>query len=290
MNGGLFMREIKTIPIKPSFPKIKNVAAYCRVSTQEEIQLHSLKAQREFFEAKINNTLGWRFAGIYADFASGRYNKKMIGFQKMMQDCRDGKIDLILAKSISRLGRNTLEFLQVCDELKELKIDVYFDLEKIYLSNPETIRMLTIFASVFQNESEEKSENVRWGIHARFADESSKFADRICYGYEHDNNGHLCPKSKEADIVKMIYNWRNEGVSLRGISKRLSELKIKSPRGHDTWSIESIRKILNNEKYYGKVLLQKTFVSNYFTGKQSVNKGECIQYLIENNHEPIIKD
>ena len=283
------MRKIEKVHFLPAIPKIKNVAAYCRVSTQEEVQLHSLKAQREFFEEKINSTLGWRFAGIYADFASGRYNKKMGGFQKMMQDCRNGKIDLILAKSISRMGRNTLEFLQACAELKYLNVDVYFELEKTYLSNPEAMRMLTIFASVFQNESEEKSENVRWGIHARFADGSSKFANKICYGYEHDTKGHLSPKTDEADVVKMIYGWRKEGFSLREISKRLSELKIKSPRGHDTWSIETIRKILNNEKYYGNVLLQKTFVSNYFKGKQSINKGEYKRYLIGNNHEPIIK-
>ena len=143
-------------------PKIiihRKVAAYCRVSTQQEIQHHSLEAQRTYYEKLITENPAWEFVGIYADEASGRHNAKMRDFQRMLGDCRSGKIDLLLVKSISRLGRNTLQFLQACDELKQLGVDVYFEVEKVYLHNPRAVRLLTIYASVYQNESETKSTN-----------------------------------------------------------------------------------------------------------------------------------
>lgn len=122
----------------------------------------------------------------------------------------------------------------------------------------------------------------------RFRDGSSGFASRVCYGYRKDKSGELTPYPPEAEIIKLIFGWHDAGVSLRGISKRLSGMGIKSPRGGNIWRIETIRKLLNNEKYRGDVLLQKTYVSNYFTGKQSPNKGQLPQYLIEHHHEGII--
>ena len=161
----------------------RKVAAYCRVSTQQEIQHHSLEAQRTHYKKMIAGNQAWEFVGIYADEASGRHNPKMRDFQLMMEDCRAGKIDLILVKSISRMGRNTLQFLQACDELKELGVDVYFELQKLYLHNPKAVRLLTIYASVYQHESEVKSMNTCWGIRSRFANGTSAFANTPCYGY-----------------------------------------------------------------------------------------------------------
>jgi len=282
------------IMIRPatSVPKMimhKRVAAYCRVSTQQEIQHHSLEAQQEYYEKRILGTPGWEFAGIYADEASGRHNVKMRAFQRMMADCRAGKIDLILVKSISRLGRNTLQFLQVCDELKQLGVDVYFEVEKIYLHNPKAVRLLTIYASVYQNESETKSANTRWGIHTRFANGTSAVANAPCYGYCRNENGELELIPDEAAVVRLIYDYHRRGMSLRRIARELYSKGILSPRGKPDWSIETIRRILQNEKYYGHVLLQKTYVSDYFTGKRSLNNGELPRYLIENHHEPILE-
>lgn len=267
----------------------KKVAAYCRVSTDQEIQLRSLETQQEYYENLIKSKPGWQFVGIYADTASGLNNKKMLGFQKLMQDCRNGKIDLILIKSISRLGRNTVQFLMSCNELKALNVDVFFEVENIYISDLNATVLMTVQESMFQHESEEKSYNTRWGIRARFADGSSKFADAECYGYRKNSNGKLEIYEPEAEVIRNIYNWREQGVTLRGISKKLSELGIKSPRGKDTWGIETIRLILSNEKYRGDILLQKTFVDELFTKKRRPNKGEYPQYLIENHHEAIIK-
>ena len=159
------MGKVKVIPVHPKYlvKRYTKVAAYCRVSTAQEIQYHSLEAQREHFEKYISERMWWVFVGIYADQASGRHNIKMKEFQRMMDDCRAGKIDLILVKSISRLGRNTVQFLQACNELNSLGVDVYFEVEKLYISNPKAVRLLTIYASVYQNESETKSFAIHWG-------------------------------------------------------------------------------------------------------------------------------
>ena len=275
-----------------ALPKIiihRKVAAYCRVSTQQEIQHHSLEAQREYYKKRITGNPGWEFVGIYADQASGRNNLKMYDFQRMMEDCRTGKIDLIITKSISRLGRNTLQFLTACEELKSLNVDVLFEVEKLYLHNPKAVRLLTIYASVYQNESEVKSAYIRWGIRSRFANGSSAFANLPCYGYCRDTNDELIIVPSEAAVVQLIYHLRDQGLSLRKIAQELKERAITSPTGKPTWSVETVRRILQNEKYKGHVLLQKTYVSNFFTSKRSINNGELPKYLMEGHHEAIIK-
>lgn len=272
----------------PQSIRPKRVAAYCRVSTMQEIQHHSLEAQRDYYEKLITSRPHWIFVGVYTDQASGRHNLKMQDFQRLLGDCRDGKIDLILVKSISRMGRNTVQFLQACTELNDLGVDVYFEVEKLHINDPQAVRLLTIYASLYQNESESKSALITWGIRARFANGSSGFANRPCYGYRRNTEGLLEIVPEEAETVRQIYSWHREGRSLRCISKALVEMGIKSPRGHNKWSIETIRKILNNEKYYGHVLLQKTYISNYFTGKQAVNNGVLERYLLERYHPSIV--
>lgn len=168
-------------------------------------------------------------------------------------------------------------------------MDVYFEVEKLHINDLQAVRLLTIYASLYQNESESKSALIQWGIRVRFADGSSAFANRPCYGYCRNWEGLLEIVPQEAEIVRQIFIWRREGRSLRCIAKALAGRGIKSPRGHTNWSIETIRKILNNEKYYGNVLLQKTYVSNYFTGKQSVNNGELARYLLEEHHPAVLQ-
>lgn len=273
----------------PQAIRPKRVAAYCRVSTMQEIQHHSLEAQRDYYEKLIASRPHWIFVGVYTDQVSGRHNLKMRDFQRMLEDCRNRKIDLILVKSISRMGRNTVQFLQACTELNDLGVDVYFEVEKLHINDPQAVRLLTIYASLYQNESESKSALISWGIRVRFANGSSGFANRPCYGYRRNADGVLEIVPEEAETVRQIYSWHRKGRSLRSISKTLADMDIRSPRGHSKWSIETIRKILNNEKYYGNVLLQKTYVSNYFTGKQSVNNGELERYVIAEHHQPIME-
>ena len=148
--------------------------------------------------------------------------------------------------------------------------------------------MLTVYASVYQNESETKSFAIHWGHHVRFQNGNSKFYNCPCYGYRQAADGALEIVPEEAAVVTLIYEWRAEGTSLRAIASRLMAMGIKAPQGGKVWGIETIRKILNNEKYYGDVLLQKTYIADFFTGKQVPNRGECESYLLEDHHEAII--
>jgi hypothetical protein len=160
---------------------------------------------------------------------------------------------------------------------------------KLYLHNPKAVRHLTIYASVYQNESEVKSAYTRWGIRTRYANGTSATANLPCYGYRRDVNRELVIEPAEAVVVRMIYDLRNQGLSLREIAHELKERTIPSPSGKATWGVETVRRILQNEKYKGHVLLQKTYVSNFFTGKRATNNGELPKYLLEGHHEAIIK-
>ncbi len=268
---------------------VKNVAAYCRVSTKAEVQSSSLELQISYYTDLIKQKPNWHFAGIYADNASGR-NTKRKAFQQMLQDCLDGKIDLILTKSMSRLGRNTVDILNICRQFKERNIDIYFENENIYLSQQLGELCLTVYAAIFQNGSIEKSENIKWGIRIRFADGTSGFINKPCYGYRKGKNGNLIINKAEAEVVRNIYRWRTQGLSLRKIAYKLYKNKIKAPKGGTEWHIETIRKILTNEKYKGEVTLQKTFVSDFFSGKQKANNGELTRYLVKGVCEPIIEE
>lgn len=168
------------------------------------------------------------------------------------------------------------------------KIHMVGDHNLAATDNPKAVRLLTIYASVYQNESEVKNFNTSWGIRKRFANGTSAKANTPCYGYCRNKDGELAVLPEEAAIVQYIYNLRSQGLSLREIKYELERCEIKSPHGKPTWGVETIRRILENEKYKGHVLLQKTYVSNFFTGKRTNNGGELPKYLIKCHHEAII--
>lgn len=269
-----------------NFPKVLlkthlRVAAYCRVSSSKDEQQLSLDAQISYYEHLIHTNPRWCFAGVYADQASGRNNRKMKEFQELLQTCRNGKIDLILVKSISRFGRNALELLVIFRELRTLNIDVFFELQNIHLKDQKSEVLLTVYASLVQMESENMSYCISWGIRKRFMDGSSGFISRPCYGYERDKSGKLIINLEQAKTIRTIFIMRQAGASLRQISSFLETNYIPAPKGGLKWYPETLRKMINNEKYYGYVLLQKTFVSDYFSGKQKPNRGELPSYLVD---------
>lgn len=261
--------------------------AYCRVSTAMERQLFSLENQREYYERYINSLPDCVFSGLYMDIASGVSRKKRTQFNKMIRDCHKGKIDIIFTKSVSRFARNTVDFITVVRDLKARGIDVYFENERILLSNERSELIMTFFAAHMQAESESRSSSIKWSLKAGFKDGSSKLANRICYGYTHDGTGKLVIDPDEAETVRSIFQLYLDGCSLSGIVKELHNRGILSPTGKESWTPAAVDKLLSNEKYTGNVLLQKTYVPNVL--KQSQAKNEVLdKYLYENNHIAII--
>jgi len=264
------------------------VAAYCRVSSHHEEQLSSLVAQQEYYNAYIFEHSKWTNAGVFYDIGSGLISVRRKGFQSMMTACREGKLDLILVKSISRFARNTLDLLMATRELNSLGVDVWFESNQIRLNDMKSEMVLSVLAAVYQNESLNHSENIKWGIHRCFETGSNSFAGRRCFGYSTGPEGILVVKEEEAWVVEMIFNLYLSGKSLRTISGELWLREIHSPRGHRKWGIETISKLLSNEKYTGNVILQKTVVQDYLEGKQVKNQGQEQMYLVSNCHQPII--
>lgn len=197
---------------------------------------------------------------------------------------------MVLVKSAQRFARNTVNALETIRLLRRWKVDIYFEQEDIHSLRESSEFMLTLICARAQEESHSKSEDIKWGLRKAFADPDSKYYQRICYGYAHDEAGYLVINEKEAKVVRLIYEMAKDGLSLGKISARLKELGIPSPRGKDTWSRETLRKILRNEKYRGAVVLQKTFVGNFLDHKQVRNEGQMDTYRIIGNHEAIIED
>lgn len=195
---------------------------------------------------------------------------------------------MVLIKSASRFARNTVDALKILRMLRRWNVDVYFETEDIHSLYETSEFLLTAICAQAQDESESKSADIKWGLQKSFADPDSKYYQRKCYGYKHDENGLLTIDEKEAEVVKLIFHMSKEGASLPQIAQTLKEESIPSPRGKAVWSRESLRKILSNEKYLGSVVLQKTFVANCLNHKQIQNKGQRDKYEIAGNHEAII--
>lgn len=264
------------------------VAAYCRVSTKQERQQFSLGYQEEYYYKLINSNENWDYAGIYIDVASGTNQKKRSQFEAMIKACLKHKIDLIIVKSVSRFGRNTLEGLQTTRLLKQNGVDVYFETAGLWIQKMDFELPLSIMFAIAQEESVDKSRAVKWGIDAGFKSGDSKIADKICYGYKKDINGRLIVDTVQSKTVTDIFTWYIEGYSLRKIADKLYENGISSPTGKEKWTPRAISKILSNEKYTGDVILQKTYIKDFWNHTQADNNGEFPKYLYENNNPPII--
>lgn len=269
-------------------PKLK-VAAYCRVSTDSDEQATSYEAQVEHYTDYIQKNPEWAFAGIYADDGiSGTNTKKREEFNRMIEDCMDGKIDMIVTKSISRFARNTLDCLQYIRQLKDKNIPVYFEKESINTMDAKGEVLLTIMASLAQQESQSLSQNVKLGIQYRYQQGQVQVNHNRFMGYTKDADGHLVIEPAEAEVVKRIYREYLEGESFLQIGRGLERDGILTGAGKVRWRPESVKKILTNEKYIGDALLQKTYTVDFLTKKRVKNNGIVPQYYVENSHPAII--
>lgn len=269
-------------------PKLR-VAAYCRVSTDSEEQATSYDAQVAHYTQFIEKNSEWELAGIFADDGiSGTNTKKREEFNRMIEACMAGNIDMIITKSISRFARNTLDCLKFIRELKEKNIPVFFEKENINTMDSKGEVLLTIMASLAQQESQSLSQNVKLGLQYRYQNGEVQVNHNRFLGYTKDENKNLVIDPAEAGIIKRIYYEYLEGASLAQIGKSLEADGILTAAGKARWRPETLKKILQNEKYIGDALLQKTYTIDFLNKKRVKNNGIVPQYYVENSHEAII--
>ena len=287
--------RVIVIPPKPELQqtaavtKQLRVAAYCRVSTDEEEQLSSYEAQCEYYTDKIMSNKEWTMAGIFADEGiTGTSTKKRTEFLRMIRQCKQKKIDLILTKSIQRFARNTLDCINYTRILRQLGIGVLFEKENINSLPPDSEFMITMYGAMAQSESESISSNIRRGrqMHAKVG--TLKVPCYRLYGYEKDTEGKFRVIPEQAEIVRELYKRYESGASLRNLQDWLEENQIKTVLGESKWTTTSIKSILTNEKYCGDVLLQKTFRTDVISKKVIKNVGQMAQYYMPDHHEAIV--
>ncbi len=290
-------KNITVIPARRRFgnaakeseiPKLR-VAAYCRVSTDSDEQATSYEAQVSHYTDYIRKNPEWELAGIYADDGiSGTNTKKREEFNRMIDEAMAGKIDMIVTKSISRFARNTLDCLKYIRRLKEKNIPVYFEKENINTMDAKGEVLITIMASLAQQESQSLSQNVKLGYQYRYQQGQVTVNHNRFLGYTKDENGQLIIDPDEAVVVRRIYREYLEGASLQQIGRGLETDGILTGAGKPKWRAETLQKILKNEKYIGDALLQKTYTVDFLEKKRVTNNGLVPQYYVENSHEAII--
>lgn len=286
--------QISALPKPATFKEtsraIQRVAAYARVSTDHEDQETSLAAQTDYYRKKILEHPGWEFVEIYVDDGiSGLSTKRREGFNRMVEDCLAGRIDLVLTKSISRFARNTVDTVTTIRKLKEKGVGVYFEKENIFSTDSKGEFLLTIMSSLAQEESRSISENVTWGQRKRMADGKVSLAYSRFLGYDKGADKYtMVINEEQAVTVRRIFRMFLQGYTPHKIAALLTEKGIPSPCGCDSWSGMTVRRMLSNEKYKGDALLQKQFTVDYLRKKMKKNEGELPQYYVEEDHEPII--
>ena len=287
--------RVIVIPPKPelmqttSVKKQLRVAAYCRVSTKEEEQASSYEAQCEYYTDKIMSNKEWTMAGIFADEGiTGTSTKKRTEFLRMIRQCKQKKIDLILTKSIQRFARNTLDCINYTRILRQLGIGVLFEKENINSLPPDSEFMITMYGAMAQSESESISGNVKWGKKRAMEAGKVSIVYKNLYAYEKGADGKPIPIPAQAEIVQELYTRYLTGASLRELKDWLENGNHPTVAGSTTWSISTVKGILTNEKYCGDVLLQKTFSTDVISKKVVKNTGQLPKYLIQNHHEGIV--
>lgn len=292
------MKKVITIQATPSIIrsssddfslKKRRVAGYARVSTDHEDQATSYESQMRYYSEYINGRDDWEFVKMYSDEGiSGTNTKLRTGFKAMVEDALNGKIDLIITKSVSRFARNTVDSLTTVRQLKEVGVEIYFEKENIWTLDSKGELLITIMSSLAQEESRSISENVTWGLRKQFAEGKVHFPYTNVLGFKAGEDGAIVVDQDEAKTVRYIFQQALIGKSPYHIAKDLTEQAIPSPSGKSQWNATTIKRMLRNEKYKGDALLQKTYTIDFLTKKKNINRGELPQYYVENNHEAIV--
>lgn len=287
-NVTVIPAKVQTAKSRDKYHQLR-VAAYCRVSTELEEQQNSYQVQIAYYTDLINKKKEWTLAGIFADEGiSGTQTKKRTEFNRMIRMCRNKKIDLVITKSISRFARNTVDCLEYVRQLKDLGIGVIFEKENINTLTMTSEFMIALYGSFAQAESESISKNVSWGKEKAYREGKVQFQYKHLLGYKKGADGKPEIIPEEAETVKLIYTMFLDGHSMKNIALILHVKGIHTKTGSTEWRTNTITRILQNEKYVGDALLQKTFTSDCITHKVVKNHGERPMYLVTNHHDPII--
>lgn len=267
----------------------RRVAAYARVSTEKDEQFSSYEAQIDYYRKLIKSRPDWKLVRIYTDEGiTGTNVKQRTGFKRMVKCALAGKIDLIVTKSVSRFARNTVDSLVTIRKLKEAGCEVFFEKENIYTMDSKGELLITIMSSIAQEESRSISENVTWGIRRRMAKGLVTVPFSHFLGYGRGPDGDLIIEEEGAATVRRIYERFLRGDTPYMIAKELTQDGVPTPAGKALWYASTVTSILQNEKYKGDALLQKTYVADFLTKEKRINKGERTQYFISGHHEAII--
>lgn len=240
-----------------------------------------------YYTDYIERNPNWEFVAVYSDIASGVHTANRPGYRQLMEDCAKGKIDLILVKSLSRFGRDALETIRQARKLKRMNIGIYIEIGGLNTLNVSD-SMIDQLAALDQAESHFRSENIKFGIRHRMRSGKTVLNHTQFLGYTKGPDGVLQIVPEEAEIVRKIFDLYIQGNGVRKIKRYLEEHGIKTVTGKSEWSTSTIDRMLSNEKYVGEVLMQKTYSSDFLTGKREKNQGQLDTYLVENAHDPII--
>ena len=276
-----------TIAIMPAPPKPerkKRVAAYARVSCGKDAMLHSLSAQVSHYSDFIRNHGDWIYAGVYVDEAKTGTKDSRENFRRLIADCRAGKIDTVITKSISRFARNTVTLLETVRMLKSIGVDVYFEEQGIHTIGGDGELMMTVLAGYAQEESKSVSDNMKWRIRRNF--EEGKPWDGTLLGYRY-KDGQYVIQPDEAETVRRIFELYLSGLGCASIAKALNAEGRKTRFGNQ-WGYSSVREIIRNDTYTGNLTLQKTFREDHISKRVLINNGEHPKYYAEETHEAII--
>jgi DNA invertase Pin-like site-specific DNA recombinase len=290
-------RVIRTIPatvnrftaVPINCTEKRKTAGYARVSTDLAEQFTSYEAQVKYYTEYIKSRADWDFVDVYTDEGiTGTSTKHRNGFNQMIADAMNSKIDLIITKSVSRFARNTVDSLTTIRKLKEKGVECYFEKENIWTFDDKCELMLTIMSSIAQEEARSISENCIWGQRRRFAEGKVAVPFKSFLGYDRGKDGNLVVNEEQAKLVRRIYGMFLSGQSAYAIAKILTAEGVPTPAGKQKWYMSTIKSILTNEKYKGDALLQKTYTADFLTKQKKINNGEIPQYYVKNNHEAII--
>lgn len=281
--------KVTVIPEKIPEIKKRRVAVYARVSTGHEDQENSLEAQKQVLSDLVRRNPNMELVKVYSDRGrSGTSTEHRKVFNRMIKDAINGKIDLIVTKTISRFSRNALDAIAITRELKSLGVEVYFEAQDISSFSSDGELMFSIYSSMAQEESRSMSESIKWGIKRKMERGEFTLPYKVFLGYKKGDNNLPEIVEEEAAIVRKIYKFFLRGMSMNSIADVLTMARIMPPGGGKRWYIDTVKSILTNEKYAGNALLQKTYIEDYLTHKELPAKGKVRQYYVENSHPAII--